>query len=161
MKLKLRANPPCPKSIRTLLKEIANDITLAIDAYGKDVDEWNWMKAISKVRRKWKLKKFEHNGVSLIALRNIDLGVIVKLPYGSHKKAPPYAVPTEFVPLNKPSAWGENYHIFIQPLIDVSEDAAVKAELMIWRDKRFSKFITDLHDGNTGSFRGYAVAHDW
>jgi hypothetical protein len=159
-KFKIAEHPKCPKSIRKKLQAVAAEISECFKSClesGQDVDKYNWHFAIRKVLRKWKLKRFKHTGCSGFAYKSKDESIVVKCPYvcDGEEGVPPCACPTEFVEL--PHSYGA---IYIQPLIDVSLSVR-EATCDLLEACRFASELADCHPGNTGSFRGYAVVHDW
>lgn len=161
--LKIVNRPPCPRSVRSILKRIAADIRDSLLTRGgkSKLHPRDWSDVITKkIVKKWKLVEFMHDGCSRFAYRSSKYEVIIKCPYGGHKKSPSRAaLPTEFVEISDD---GYDNRIFIQPMIDVSWHSVERAFDLLWNDRRVKRQVRDLHDGNVGVFRHkYAVVHDW
>ncbi len=102
---------------------------------------------------------------------NKSLGLVVKRPYtlgccGTTDRMPPYAIPTvrlyspitegDVLSMGAPE-WKKFDEIHIQPLADVSKEAASKALNILLKERVYC----DLHSGNVGMYNDKAVAIDW
>ena len=94
---------------------------------------------------------------------NEKLRVIVKRPYLSWEDAtvPKMACPTVVIKTNDPK-WGRMNTIYIQPLVDTSDDSKWKAYSVLTElDREGYDCGQDLRESNCGVYRRRAVVFDW
>jgi hypothetical protein len=137
------------KDIRKIIKEIG---------IGREISDY-----IKPIRKKWKLKKKRHYGVSGFLYISKAFGIIVKNPYMDRdQKIPKCAIYSKFFPVVRKNFHRNNFQrdICVQPIANVDYNSRKLAYRLIC-DSPIGRSISDLHQGNTAIYRGNAVVIDW
>lgn len=152
--LKLRKRIPVDKRTRKLIDNVAADFREAfIKSESELYEQTDWVAACQRISKKYKLRRFAHGGVSRHAFRSRKFGFIIKEPYlcGDTNDKPYGAIYTKIVKLQNHDP------IFIQPLVNLKYRRV--AHEALWDSP--CRGSGDLHSGNVGEYKGYAVVFDW